>query len=348
MLSTKIMSSSASSKSSSIDMNVYAGRPKKILFLPCTRYEGLQRTPRTLAGRSKSEPKKSDFIRPSTALKATMRDAETGEALEFTRSKWTSREGRLNLSAQMIVDMGTGRLDISKKSKISEPSRSTNKLDVDNTVSSTNHVPSLVHSSSASSTRNSSSRVEEEVTSRKSSDMLTGKHFDTKSRPKDGNSNIVSESELHPLVEEFLKVGPLTPLFHINWNPVTNNINSTDDSSYFSDDDFIGDELASNKQSPNELLEPENHPRSDISRHLMQKHDHESIDGNYSTSVYSRPTHADVEDDFTNSGSAVNTLALVGQHDVAHQKHVQDLLALAGRTEKFAIPSELGTLTTTM
>ena len=41
-------------------------------------------------------------------------DAETNAPISFTKSVWTSKEGRLNMDARTILGMGTGKLDISK------------------------------------------------------------------------------------------------------------------------------------------------------------------------------------------------------------------------------------------
>lgn len=43
-------------------------------------------------------------------------DAETGEELSFTKSKWTAKEGRVNLNSKCIIEMGTGRMNIFKTS----------------------------------------------------------------------------------------------------------------------------------------------------------------------------------------------------------------------------------------
>lgn len=52
-------------------------------------------------------------------------DAETGVPLQLTKAKWNPREGRLSLNARIILDMGTGKLDICKSPnrKAISPSR---------------------------------------------------------------------------------------------------------------------------------------------------------------------------------------------------------------------------------
>lgn len=44
-----------------------------------------------------------------------MVDAETGEPIGFSRATWNAKEGRLDLKTDIIVAMGTGRLDLKKQ-----------------------------------------------------------------------------------------------------------------------------------------------------------------------------------------------------------------------------------------
>lgn len=89
-------------------------------------------------------------------------DAETGESLSLTKSRWTPKEGRLSLTARTIIDTGTGKLDIKQK-------QSMHKLAAVDAVST-------------------------------------------------------APSRMNSLVENFLLSGPLTPMYHTNWNKLTNEI----------------------------------------------------------------------------------------------------------------------------
>lgn len=98
---------------------------------------------------------------------SSLTDAETGESLSLTKSRWTPKEGRLSLTARTIIDTGTGRLDIKQK----QPSYT---LTADPTPQA-------------------------------------------------------EPSRMNSLVENFLLSGPLTPMYHTNWNKLTNEINYAQD-----------------------------------------------------------------------------------------------------------------------
>lgn len=103
----------------------------------------------------------------TTRETSIIRDSGTGEELKFTASKWSSREGRVNLDSKSIIAVGTGRLDIAH-----------------NLVCLNNEDLSL-HSS----------------------------EFDSPTR-----------RERHSLVQQFLKRGPLIPMFHRDWDPKTDSV----------------------------------------------------------------------------------------------------------------------------
>ena len=55
-------------------------------------------------------------------------DAETNAPISFTKSVWTSKEGRLNMDAKTLLGMGTGSLNISKSNENSTDIEKKNDL----------------------------------------------------------------------------------------------------------------------------------------------------------------------------------------------------------------------------
>eukprot|EP01031_Cornospumella_fuschlensis_P037666 gene37666-45757_t len=92
-------------------MYVYKARQKP--FVPSNGFKSLSRRPTTPLH---EEPKEEKSELSVTALCQDLVDRETGERISFTKAKWTPKEGRLSLNARIILDMGTGRLDIKSKS----------------------------------------------------------------------------------------------------------------------------------------------------------------------------------------------------------------------------------------
>ena len=56
-----------------------------------------------------------DYLVGHVNLPGQLIDAETNEPLELSRATWNVREGRINLNAKTILDMGTGKLDIKNR-----------------------------------------------------------------------------------------------------------------------------------------------------------------------------------------------------------------------------------------
>ncbi len=153
------------------DNYILSKRKKQKPFLPSLTYDGLSK-PSAYNGNINLSPKKKEVIATPEdieLMQAAMVDAETGEKLHFSKAKWTPKEGRLSLSAQTILDMGTGKLDI--KNRV----------------------------------------LENQGLSSEGSSSLYRKPLRSPHKP-------------HKLVDKFLQDGPLTPMYHILWNPITNEI----------------------------------------------------------------------------------------------------------------------------
>lgn len=141
-------------------------------FQPSASYKGLSKEPKQL---KPLEDEDIDEKRQKFIPGQKFYDAETGEEISLTHAKWSSKEGRLDLDANTILNMGTGKLDISVK---------------------------------AARARN--------ATTAKNEDQFTA------SKPS------AAPTKLHPLVQQFLEIGPLTPMFNKNWNIRTNKIEQPD------------------------------------------------------------------------------------------------------------------------
>jgi hypothetical protein len=170
-------------------------------------------------------------------LPELVRDKETGEILELTRSQWSSKEGRLNLDYDTIVKMGTGRLDIAQRLK-DQQEREDERLrqiaeKVANAMSAAKEGRSKSkrkgRRNSASFTSSFGSTQSEDVTatpvgSPKPSMSIS---FSTSSLPPimdastaeaatSGHNN--ASVQRHPLVTQFLKEGPIRRMHHRFWN----------------------------------------------------------------------------------------------------------------------------------
>lgn len=85
------------------DDEMYVRKDKQKTFKPSSSFKSLARSPQRIAREAKADDE-SDF--GTQDLPAQMIDPETGEVLSFTKARWTSKEGRLNLTARCILDMG--------------------------------------------------------------------------------------------------------------------------------------------------------------------------------------------------------------------------------------------------
>jgi hypothetical protein len=142
------------------DEGLFQLKSHQKLFLPSIGYKGLEKPVKKLVNEAaKSQEiifrKDQEFV-----------DAETGELLQLTKAKWTSKEGRLSMTAKTILDMGTGKLDMKVTGK------------------------QETHERSASSVKSSQCQ----------------------------------STSYHPLISQFLKDGPLTPMMHRRWNPLSDSV----------------------------------------------------------------------------------------------------------------------------
>ncbi len=135
----------------------------KALDIPLTKFQLPHEIDTEEDNRVKTKSNIPDF--------SSMIDAETGEQLKYTNAKWSAKEGRLNLTARTILDMGTGKLDIKNRQ---------------------------LHSTSLHANANSSP-------------LLSARSC---------NKN----QDRHPLVNQFLTDGPLSPMYHVHWNPLSNSV----------------------------------------------------------------------------------------------------------------------------
>lgn len=104
---------------------MYSFKEKQKPFLPSRNFQGLGREPAiSPIVHIKPKPQKIPMI-------VEMKDAETGEIINYTRARWSSQEGRLELNAQTIVDMGTGRLDLKERNTNKNTARRYQKGHID-------------------------------------------------------------------------------------------------------------------------------------------------------------------------------------------------------------------------
>lgn len=148
---------------------MYARREKQKDFRPSASYRALEMPLPRFEKPEEIDPDDDHRVKRPTAVPdfPAMIDAETGESLNYTRAKWTAKEGRLSLTAKTILDMGTGKLDIKNRAN-----------------------------------RKGGGGTESDDKS------------DTKSH----------HSKTNPVVRQFLSEGPLTPMYHVNWNPLKNTV----------------------------------------------------------------------------------------------------------------------------
>ncbi|RYH12556.1 hypothetical protein EON65_37970 [archaeon] len=92
---------------------MYVHKARQKPFVPSNGFKSLSKRPVTpLLNEALEESEEL----PYNAFCQDIFDQETGEKISFTKAKWTPKEGRLSLNAKIILDMGTGRLDIKSKS----------------------------------------------------------------------------------------------------------------------------------------------------------------------------------------------------------------------------------------
>lgn len=109
-------------------------------------------------------------------------DAETGEPIKFSRSTWNAREGRLDLRTDIIVAMGTGRLDIKQRRRVEE----------------------------------SMTGIAADAMDRGKADPAKPKS-DSYGRPSAQFAGTHSPSR-HPIITQYLLEGPLNPRCHTKWD----------------------------------------------------------------------------------------------------------------------------------
>lgn len=152
---------------------MYSRREKQKPFRPSASYKALDIPLTTFQLPHEIDSEEDNRVKRNSNIPdfGSMIDAETGEQLKYTNAKWSAKEGRLNLTARTILDMGTGKLDIKNRP---------------------------FYSSSLHANENSSPTLS--------------------ARSRENNQ------DRHPLVNQFLTVGPLSPMYHVHWNPLSNSV----------------------------------------------------------------------------------------------------------------------------
>lgn len=144
-------------------------------------------------------------------------DAETGEPLKFSLARWNNREGRVNLDGRTIIEMGTGRLDISRRVQ-ANPSTSSIASYNSSTIScidSPNKSPdncNYVSFATDSITINSPESVGNRI------------HNHSISCGTYAQSDSGTVQTRHPLLTQYLKTGPINIKHNKYWNPRTNTV----------------------------------------------------------------------------------------------------------------------------
>jgi len=202
------------------------------------------------------------------AFKDGMKDAETGEPIVLSKSGWNMKEGRLNLNTQTILAMGTGRLDIRSRvrekeavqmQKLTTRSLYMGKLSPiysgEHTPQSTGPEDLPLHSKAAiragnvlnEYSYNDASGFNSPIASALSSTNVSRRN----SYQPDANLNaallaralhsipqtphtalsqqIPVGHRRHPLLTQYLKEGPLNPMYHRYWDPRSNTVMAEDE-----------------------------------------------------------------------------------------------------------------------
>jgi hypothetical protein len=174
-------------------------------FRPSGGFHGLEQCPVQLQPREHEleEARQADVYKKYSRIpaKSSLVDAESGESLEITKARWSTTEGRLSLSAQTILDMGTGKLEIRNRVKLAASSTATLVSSSIKNKNTYRPAPHSVRSGLALISSTPSSSTTDQSQS--------------------------SPQARHPLINQFLEFGPLTPIFHCDWDPRSNTVKKT-------------------------------------------------------------------------------------------------------------------------
>lgn len=99
---------------------MYTRKEKQKPFRPSASYKALLQPVPRFVKQEQIDPEDDYRVKAAKLKKrdfTNMVDAETGEPLNYTNATWSAKEGRLSLTAKTIIDMGTGRLDISNPNR---------------------------------------------------------------------------------------------------------------------------------------------------------------------------------------------------------------------------------------
>jgi hypothetical protein len=181
-------------------------------------------------------------------------DAETGNEIFITTAKWNAKEGAVSLNKSTILPMGTGRLDIKNRMKSIKPISSSSLNDKnnenDNDIVGYDRETSDKNVSTLSKYHNDSNDDESYADQNNGSNNVSryidpNNHYSSKyndcSTETNNNlsvynneidyieenfmkSNNIDINACHPLIVQFLREGPLTPINHRNWSSRTNMI----------------------------------------------------------------------------------------------------------------------------
>ena len=238
---------------------LYTPVKKKAPFNTGTKVIEITTDPYLPKNNNKNKDNCDNYLIGHVNLPGQLIDAETNEPLELSRATWNVREGRINLNAKTILDMGTGRLDIKNRvlddnnirynhanssSASRDISGSSNRYSdrdsndvIDRVVysgshadlrlqngalPSSNQLPPIVPTSSSSSVSYSTSQqLQFKVSLQQPSSSSSSSSSSSLLAPR---SQHQTAPVRHELITKLLKEGPLTPMFHIHWDCRTNDI----------------------------------------------------------------------------------------------------------------------------
>ena len=144
-------------------------------------------------------------------LPPIMKDAETGEDVEFTKAIWSPKEGRVEISnPKGLTSYGTGRLAINPPpmNSLTEPYKPKNPY-IPHKFNSPNRLVGGKHAGQA---------VIDAFLLEKKYSAPTRAMLEEMSRPP-----------RHELVDKFLREGPLAPKYHKYWDKKTDTVKKIDD-----------------------------------------------------------------------------------------------------------------------
>ena len=236
---------------------LYTPVKKKAPFNTGTKVIGLTTDPYLPKNNNKNKDNNCDnYLIGHVNLPGQLIDAETNEPLEISRATWNVREGRINLNAKTILDMGTGRLDIKNRvlddNNIRYNHANSSSTSRDISGSKSNGISGSFGAGASIVGRSDINRYSD----RDNNDVIdrvvySGSHADRRLQngalpssnqlppivPTSSSSSSSSSSSLlaprsqhqtapvrHELITKLLKEGPLTPMFHIHWDCRTNDI----------------------------------------------------------------------------------------------------------------------------